>query len=227
MTATSPHPRSATGRLERMEADVIARAPGTSGPTGRTNGRQSITDARLDGLITPDGVTMAGVQDLGAGRGPEWLDAWLALNAPDVVAWRRHIHANPELARREYGTTELVVGVLRSLGLKPAVLPLGTGVVCDIGSGPRCVALRADMDALPITEATGLPYASAVDGVAHACGHDAHTAILLAAASALASAPELPGRVRLIFQPAEEVQPGGALDMVADGALDGVQRIFA
>jgi amidohydrolase len=82
------------------------------------------------------------------------------------------------------------------------------------------------MDALPLTEATGLPYESTVDGAAHMCGHDAHTAILLGAARALAGAPELPGRVRLIFQPAEEVMPGGALDMIAAGALDGVERIY-
>jgi amidohydrolase len=88
------------------------------------------------------------------------------------------------------------------------------------------VALRADIDALPLTEATGLPYSSTVEGAAHACGHDAHTAILLGAGLALASAPELPGRVRLIFQPAEEVMPGGALDVINAGALDGVDRIF-
>lgn len=218
MTATSP--RAVPPHFERPQPAESLGGPGSS------NGRHAITDAELDGLITPDGVTMASVDDLGAGRGPEWLDHWLAQNAPDVVAWRRHVHANPELARREYGTTELVVSVLRSLGLKPTVLPLGTGVVCDMGEGPRCVALRADMDALPITEATGLPFASAVDGVAHACGHDAHTAILLAVASALAAAPELPGRIRLIFQPAEEVMPGGALDAIAAGVLEGVDRIF-
>lgn len=166
------------------------------------------------------------MRDIGAGNGPEWLDEWLAANGADIVAWRRHIHANPELARREYGTTELVSGAFRSVGLKPTIFPGGTGGYVDIGSGPRCVALRADMDALPITEATGLPYASAVDGVSHACGHDAHTAILLAAGMALASAPKLPGKVRLIFQHAEEVMPGGALEAIDAGVLDGVDRIF-
>jgi amidohydrolase len=177
-------------------------------------------------LLFDDGVSMAPVEDLGAGRGPFWLDDWLRANATDVLAWRRHMHANPELSRHEFATTELVVSLLRAVGLKPWVLPGGTGVVCDIGRGSRCVALRADMDALPLTEATGLPYASTVDGVAHMCGHDAHTAILLGAARALAGAPELPGRVRLLFQPAEEVMPGGALDMIAAGALDGVDRVF-
>jgi len=177
-------------------------------------------------LLSEAGVTMAAVEDLGAGRGPFWLDDWLRANATDVLAWRRHIHAHPELSRHEFATTELIVTLLRAVGLKPWVLAGGTGVVCDIGRGDRCVALRADIDALPLTEATGLPYSSTVDNAAHMCGHDAHTAILLGAARALAGAPELPGRVRLIFQPAEEVMPGGALDMIAAGALDGVERIY-
>jgi amidohydrolase len=180
----------------------------------------------LDALITDAGVSMAPVQDMGKGRGPFWLDSWLLDNATDVLAWRRHIHAHPELSRQEFQTTELVLRVLRSVGLQPWLLPGGVGVVCDIGTGERCVALRADMDALPLEEATGLPFSSTIEGAAHMCGHDAHTSILLGAARALASAPELPGRVRLIFQPAEEVMPGGALDMVAAGALEGVDRIF-
>lgn len=167
------------------------------------------------------------IDDLGVGTGPAWLDAWLAQHADDVVDWRRSLHAIPELGRAEHRTTALVARRLLAVGLEPRTLPGGTGLVCDIGFGDRCVALRADLDALPLQEATGLPYASTVDGVMHACGHDAHTAIVLGAGLALASAPTLPGRVRLIFQPAEEVQPGGALDMVADGAMEGVQRIFA
>ncbi|MDQ2587179.1 amidohydrolase [Saccharothrix yanglingensis] len=191
----------------------------------------TVLDARLpeegaDVLLTDHGVSIALVDDLGEGRGPSWLDDWLASNAPEVVAWRRHIHAHPELSRKEYATTELIARVLRSAGLKPRIMPGGTGLVCDVGSGPRCVALRADIDALPITEAGGSSYASTVDGVMHACGHDAHTTVLLGAALALASATELPGRVRLVFQPAEEVMPGGALDVLAAGGLDGVERIF-
>jgi amidohydrolase len=177
-------------------------------------------------LVTERGVSMSPVDDLGEGRGPSWLDDWLNANAAEVVAWRRHIHANPELSRHELNTTELIAGLLRSAGLKPRIFPGGTGLVCDVGSGPRCVALRADMDALPLTENTGLAFSSTVDGVAHACGHDAHTTVLLGAALALASATELPGRIRLIFQPAEEVMPGGALDVLAAGGLDGVERIF-
>ncbi len=170
------------------------------------------------------------VEDLGAGRGPSWLDAWIGVNAGRVVAWRRHIHAHPELSRAEHETTRFLAERLTSVGLQPRVLPVGTGLVCDIGPDPkpgqRTVALRADIDALPLTEATGLPYSSTVDGVAHACGHDAHTTIALGAALALAGAPDLPGRVRMIFQPAEEVMPGGALDVLSAGALDGVDRIF-
>ncbi|MDA3647798.1 M20 family metallopeptidase [Saccharopolyspora indica] len=174
-------------------------------------------------------TSLGAVADLGAGRGPAWLDSWLAANAQRVVAWRRHLHAYPELSRAEHETTAFLVEQLTRAGLKPQVLPVGTGLVCDIGEdrpGARTVALRADIDALPLTEATGLPYASTVDGVAHACGHDAHTTVALGAALALAAAPELPGRVRLILQPAEEVMPGGALDVLAAGALDGVDRIF-
>ena len=124
-------------------------------------------------------------------------------------------------------TTALVARHLTDAGLEPRTLPGGIGLVCDVGRGSRCVALRADMDALPLHEATGLPFASTVPDVMHACGHDAHTAMVLGAGLALAGAPSLPGRVRLIFQPAEEIQPGGAMDMVADGAMDGVDRVFA
>ncbi len=183
----------------------------------------TLLDAHTD-LVDPDGPAVA---DLGAGSGPAWLDAWLGANGGELVATRRTLHAVPELGRQEHRTTELVARRLEAAGLEPRTLPNGTGLVCDVGFGERCVALRADLDALPLGEDTGLPFASTVDGVMHACGHDAHTAIVLGAGLALASAPALPGRVRLIFQPAEEVQPGGALDVVADGAMEGVQRIFA
>jgi amidohydrolase len=167
------------------------------------------------------------VVDLGAGSGPAWLDSWLATHRSEVVSWRRALHADPELGREERRTTAFIARQLIAAGLEPRTLPDGTGLVCDVGRGRRCVALRADIDALPLHEATGLPFASAVPNVMHACGHDAHAAMVLGAGLALASAPSLPGRVRLIFQPAEEVQPGGAMDMVADGATDGVDRIFA
>ncbi|MDT4937621.1 MAG: hypothetical protein QOG80_1292 [Pseudonocardiales bacterium] len=144
----------------------------------------------------------------------------------DVVALRRDLHAHPELAFAEHRTTELIVDHLTGLGLRPQVLPGGTGVVCDIGDGGSVVALRADIDALPITDLKDVPYRSTVEGVCHGCGHDAHTAILLAAATELvAAAPG--GVVRLVFQPAEETVPGGAVSVVSAGVLEGVQQIFA
>ena len=155
-------------------------------------------------------------------------ESWLAAHYDDLVGWRRHIHRHPELGRQEFATTQFVAERLVEAGLNPKVLPGGTGLICDFGPdyAPR-IALRADMDALPMAERTGAAYASTVPGVAHACGHDAHTAILLGAATALATAAELPLGVRLVFQPAEELMPGGALDAIAAGALTGVSRIFA
>ena len=146
----------------------------------------------------------------------------------DVVSIRRDLHAHPELAFAEERTTALIVDHLRALGLEPRVLPSGTGALCDIGddaAGP-VIALRADIDALPIPDLKDVPYRSTADGVCHGCGHDAHTAILLAAATELAAQP-LSGRVRLVFEPGEETLPGGALNVLATGELDGVDRIFA
>ena len=155
-------------------------------------------------------------------------ESWLAAHVDDLIRWRRHIHRHPELGRQEFATTQFVADRLVEAGLNPKALPGGTGLVCDLGPEYASrIALRADMDALPMTERTGADYTSTIPGVAHACGHDAHTAMLLAAATALAKAPELPVAVRLIFQPAEELMPGGALDTIAAGALAGVSRIFA
>lgn len=144
----------------------------------------------------------------------------------DVVAIRRDLHAHPELGFAEHRTTELLQTRLRALGLEPKLLPTGTGAVCDIGSDGPLIALRADIDALPIADQKDVPYRSTVDGVCHGCGHDAHTAILLAAAERLARS-DLPGRVRLLFQPAEETVPGGAYAVITSGILDGVEQIFA
>ncbi|MDL9937148.1 amidohydrolase [Gordonia sp. ABSL1-1] len=156
------------------------------------------------------------------------IDDWLAAHTNDLVALRREIHAYPELSRQEVRTTELVMSRLAAAGLQPRRLPLGTGVVCDLGptDGPR-IGLRADMDALPIVEHTGLAFTSTVEGASHSCGHDAHTAILIAVGELLASVPELPVGVRLIFQAAEEVMPGGALDAIDAGVTTGLGRIFA
>jgi amidohydrolase len=145
----------------------------------------------------------------------------------DVVALRRDLHAHPELAFAEHRTTEVIRSRLAALGLEPQVLPTGTGVVCDLGSGGGpMVALRADIDALPIADEKDVSYRSTVEGMCHGCGHDAHTAILLAAAERLARG-ELPGRVRLLFQPAEETVPGGAYAVMSAGILQGVEQIFA
>ena len=161
---------------------------------------------------------------------PEQLTAFLARRERDFIGFRRDLHMHPELAFAEHRTTGRIVEHLRGVGLHPRVLPGGTGLVCDIGSGPGpTVALRADIDALPLTDEKDVPYRSTVPGAAHACGHDVHTTVLLAAGVFLAQqdrAGALPGRVRLVFQPAEEL-PGGAVEVINAGALEGVDRIFA
>jgi len=154
------------------------------------------------------------------------LDDWLAAHEAELIAIRRDLHAHPELAYAEKRTSDLIAERLRMLGLAPTVLPGGTGVLCDIGEGERVVALRADIDALPLPDLKDVSYRSRTPGVCHACGHDAHTAILLGVAAVLA-AMDLPGRVRLIFQPAEEAIPGGAVGTVAAGAMAGVVSIYA
>lgn len=144
-----------------------------------------------------------------------------------MVALRRDLHRNPELSWEEHRTTERLISELDRLGLSYR-RPLETGVVAEIEGPPDvpAVALRADIDALPIQEETGLEFASTNDGVMHACGHDAHAAMLVGAAELLLSRPKpLPGPVRLIFQPAEELG-SGAKSMVEAGVLDGVGAIF-
>ncbi len=146
-----------------------------------------------------------------------------------ATSLRRRLHRHPELQFEEHDTAALVASELRELGYSVRTGVAGTGVVADLQSRPdgRCLALRADMDALPITERTGLPHASAQTGKMHACGHDGHTASLLLAARLLARERDsLNGRVRLIFQPAEETGQGAAA-MVAAGALEDVDAIFA
>ena len=148
------------------------------------------------------------------------------MNLDELVAIRRDLHAHPEISFDEYRTTRVIVEHLRALGLSPQVPAGGTGVLCDIGEVGPLIALRSDIDALPVQDGKDVPYRSTVPGVCHACGHDAHTAILLGTASVLCSM-ELPGRVRLIFQPAEERIPGGALGIVAAGAMKDVEAIYA
>jgi amidohydrolase len=147
----------------------------------------------------------------------------------EVIAVRRDLHAHPELGWHEVRTTELLERRLTEAGLSPRVLPTGTGLICDIGSGDTCVALRADIDALPVPDSVDAPWRSTIDGVTHACGHDVHTAALLGAGLVLAGMAQdglLDRRVRLIFQPAEEVMPGGALGVIAAGGIEGVHRIY-
>jgi amidohydrolase len=154
---------------------------------------------------------------------------FLADHGQRLVEVRRDLHSHPELSREERRTTELVADALTHVGLSPALLP-GTGLVCDVGPTAPVVGLRADLDALPIPDTKSVSYRSTVDGVAHACGHDVHTTAVLGAGLALqrmASAGELTHGVRLVFQPAEEVVPGGALDVIAAGALDGIERMYA
>ncbi len=157
------------------------------------------------------------------------LDRWLVSHGAELVALRRDLHAHPELSKHELRTTATVAGLLEAAGLKPRLLPTGNGIICDIAGDPAgpMVALRADMDALPIPDAKDVPYKSTVDGVCHACGHDVHTSVVVGAGLALAERGGLPGTVRLVFQPAEEVFDGGAPEMIDAGALDGVSRIFA
>lgn len=150
-----------------------------------------------------------------------------------VIAWRRDIHANPELSQHEERTSGLVTEVLESVGLEVARNVGGFGVIGLLrGKHPgKTVGLRADMDALPLTEATGLPFASQNPGVMHACGHDTHTAMLLGTACVLSGMREsLAGNVKFIFQPAEELNPtGGAPGMIRDGVLENphVDALFA
>lgn len=141
--------------------------------------------------------------------------------AADMVALRHQIHAHPELAFEEFATSDLVANRLTEWGYTVHRGLAGTGVVATLkrGSGLKRLGLRADMDALPIQESTGLPYASQVPGKMHACGHDGHTAILLAAARAIAQNPGFDGTLNLIFQPAEEGL-GGGRRMVEDGLFE-------
>lgn len=156
---------------------------------------------------------------------------WLSGHGDQVIGWRRELHMHPEVAYTEHRTTDLILSTLTSLGLQPRRLSVGTGCIVDIGvagsDGGPITALRADIDALPLPDHKQVGYASQHPGNCHACGHDAHTAILLGVAGVLAGVRDLPGGIRLIFQPAEERMPGGAEAAVNDGALEGVSQIFA
>ncbi|MGW0941920.1 amidohydrolase [Streptomyces sp. NPDC002623] len=155
----------------------------------------------------------------------------------ELVAFRRDLHMHPELGNQEFRTTAAIKARLEKAGLQPRVLGIGTGLICDIGTVDAgaddvpVLAMRADIDALPIPDTkTECAYRSTVPDRAHACGHDVHTTVVLGAGLVLAELHRqgrLPRPVRLIFQPAEEVLPGGAADAIECGALDGVGRIIA
>lgn len=151
----------------------------------------------------------------------------------ELIAFRRDLHMHPELGNQEFRTTAAIKDRLEKAGLKPKVLAVGTGVMCDVGEWDGVtpmLALRADIDALPIPDTkAGVPYRSTVPDRAHACGHDVHTTSVLGAGLVLAGLDReglLPHAVRLIFQPAEEVLPGGAVDAIESGVLEGVGRII-
>lgn len=150
---------------------------------------------------------------------------------PEVIEWRRWLHRHPDLSQQEFGTMEYVAERLREMGLEPRTGIGKTGCMAmlkgerrtESGERPYCVALRADYDALPLQEATGLPFASENPGVMHACGHDMHTSSLLGAAKILCEMrEELRGDIMFIFEPSEEMYPGGARMMMEDGLFKDV-----
>ena len=161
----------------------------------------------------------------------EFINEWFNAHRAEVIAWRRHIHRHPETANQEVETTNFLATILQDYGLEPQRFPQ-TGLMVDIGPDTELgrLAFRADIDALPVTEVTGLEYTSEVPGKMHACGHDVHTTVALGLACALADfqrVHDLPLGIRVIFQPAEEVWVGGATDVIEWGALEGVHSIFA
>ncbi|MFD3515284.1 amidohydrolase [Streptomyces sp. NPDC058657] len=152
----------------------------------------------------------------------------------ELIAFRRDLHMHPELGNQEFRTTAAIKARLEQAGLAPRVLASGTGLVCDIGEWDGVtpmLGMRADIDALPIPDAkVGVPYRSTVPDRAHACGHDVHTTVVLGAGLVLAELHrrgQLPRAVRLLFQPAEEVLPGGAAEAIKCGVLEGVGRMIA
>lgn len=164
-------------------------------------------------------------------RTPTMLERARQIEA-QIIAWRRDIHMHPELTFQEFRTARLVADTLRDMGIEVETGVGKTGVVARIGEGRPAVGIRADMDALPIHEANDVPYVSQNPGVMHACGHDAHTAILLGVARMLNEMPDRPaGEFRLLFQPSEEAEDAegksGAMRMIEDGALENLDSVIA
>lgn len=164
---------------------------------------------------------------------PDLLDDWLGRHQADLVALRRHLHAHPELSGHEQNTAAHLAGVLTAAGLTPRLLPTGNGVLCEVGPddpGTPLIALRGDIDALPMDDVKDVPYRSTVAGACHACGHDVHATVVAGtglALAELAARGQLPGRVRLLLQPTEEKFPSGAPQMVAAGGLADARAVFA
>src|SRR5947209_14189111 len=207
---------------DRDQVEAVTRAltrPTTPGPANPRPDRAAAASLTASWPELPSGADPL----------PGQLDRWLAARGAELVAVRRHIHAHPELSGQEFETAALVARELAVAGLSPRFLPKGNGVICDIGEGDPVVALRADLDALPLPDTKDVPYRSKVDGACHACGHDVHTTILLGTGLALAQLAErgeLPGRVRLLFQPSEEVFPSGSPEVIAAGGLKDVTSVF-
>ncbi|WP_300342316.1 amidohydrolase [Nesterenkonia sp.] len=196
---------------ERVSTDGRQRSPeqGDSDTTARV-------DAEVEGATEPAPGTGEIIAEL----------------EQQLIDFRRDIHRHPELSWQERRTTERIAEALRAAGLQPQMLKETTGLFVDVGDehAPIAAAFRGDIDALPITETTGLPYASENDDAAHACGHDIHTTVMLGLAltcQRLHQQGRLAARIRVIFQPAEEKFPGGAREVVAQGVLNPVPRIFA
>jgi amidohydrolase len=158
----------------------------------------------------------------------ERMKALIEQQLPQIIEMRRYFHTYPELSGQEFNTQRKIIAELENLGLEPR-MAAGTGVIADIaGEGKgRMIAVRADMDALPVQDELDKPYRSQNHGVCHSCGHDGHIAMVLGLARILSTLKsELQGTVRLIFQPSEERFPGGAVAMVEEGALKGVSAII-
>ncbi len=157
------------------------------------------------------------------------VSGWVETHYDDLVALRRHMHAHPETSGAEFDTTSLIVERLAAAGHEPSVLRSGTGAVCDVGDpgAAPTIALRADIDGLAMSDEKDVPYRSRNAGVAHACGHDVHTAIVLGTGLALHRALETAGAsLRLVFEPAEEQVPGGAVEVIGAGWLEGVRAVY-
>jgi amidohydrolase len=165
-------------------------------------------------------------------RPGEWAEAvelWTSTHHDDLVAFRRHLHAHPELSGQEHATTDLIAERLSAAGWHPRVLDGGTGLVCDVGTpgAAPTVALRADIDGLAMPDEKEVPYRSQNPGIAHACGHDVHSTVVLGAGLALAERLLDAGScLRLIFEPSEEQVPGGAVEIIDAGWLEGVRAVY-